>query len=62
VVRPKEEFTTFRYHDVGEKGHILRLAGKGVAGLGIRKRGLSAKTMPTLKTIHWLPIPMVPEK
>jgi len=28
VVRPKEEFTTFRYHDVGEKGHIQRLAGK----------------------------------
>lgn len=27
-VRSKEQFTTFRYHDVGEKGHILRLAGK----------------------------------
>jgi len=26
-VRSKEEFTTFRYHDVGEKGHIQRLAG-----------------------------------
>jgi len=32
VVRPKEEFTTFRYHDVGEKGHILRLAGKRSSG------------------------------
>ena len=31
-VRPKEEFTTFRYHDVGEKGHILRLAGKRSSG------------------------------
>ncbi len=32
VVRPKEEFTTFRYHDVGEKGHIQRLAGKRSSG------------------------------
>ena len=32
VVRPKEKFTTFRYHDVGEKGHILRLAGKRSSG------------------------------
>jgi hypothetical protein len=32
VVRPKEEFTTFRYQDVGEKGHILRLAGKRSGG------------------------------
>ena len=32
VLRPKEEFSTFRYHDVGEKGHILRLAGKRSSG------------------------------
>jgi hypothetical protein len=32
VVRPKGEFSTFRYHDVGEKGHILRLAGKRSSG------------------------------
>jgi hypothetical protein len=32
VVRSKEEFTTFRYHDVGDKGHILRLAGKRSSG------------------------------
>ena len=32
VVRSKEEFTTFRYQDVGEKGHILRLAGKRSSG------------------------------
>ena len=32
VVRQKEEFTTFRYHDVGEKGHIQRLAGKRSSG------------------------------
>lgn len=28
VVRPKEKFTTFRYHDVGKRGHVKRLAGK----------------------------------
>jgi hypothetical protein len=32
VVRPKEEFTTFRYHDVGRRGHIQRLAGKRGSG------------------------------
>jgi len=32
VIRSKEEFTTFSYHDVGEKGHILRLAGKRRSG------------------------------
>jgi len=31
-VRSKEEFTTFRYQDVGEKGHILRLAGRRSSG------------------------------
>lgn len=33
VVRPKEEFVTFRYHDVGEKdGDLQRLAGKRASG------------------------------
>lgn len=32
VVRPKEEFTTFRYQDVGKPGHIQRLAGKRSSG------------------------------
>jgi hypothetical protein len=32
VLRPKEEFVTFRYHDVGKKGHIQRLAGKRSSG------------------------------
>ena len=32
VVRSKDEFATFRYQDVGEKGHILRLAGKRSSG------------------------------
>lgn len=32
VVRPKDDFVTFRYHDVGESGHIQRLAGKHYSG------------------------------
>lgn len=32
VVRPKEDFVTFRYHDVGRPGHIERLAGKRASG------------------------------
>jgi hypothetical protein len=32
ILRPKEEFTTFRIQDVGEKGHIQRLAGKRSSG------------------------------
>jgi hypothetical protein len=32
VVRDKDEFTSFRYHDVGDKGHIQRLAGKRSSG------------------------------
>jgi len=32
VVRPKEEFVTFRVQDVGEAGHLERLAGKRSSG------------------------------
>jgi hypothetical protein len=32
VVRPKEEFRTFRYHDVGEPGGIQRLSGQRASG------------------------------
>jgi hypothetical protein len=32
VVRPKQEFVTFRVHDVGRKGHAERLAGKRDSG------------------------------
>jgi len=32
VVRPKSEFTSFRMHDVGRKGHIIRLAGRRKSG------------------------------
>lgn len=31
-VRPKEDFKTFRTQDVGEKGHIQRVAGKRSSG------------------------------
>ncbi len=31
-VRPKEEFVTYRYHDVGKQGHLERLAGKRSSG------------------------------
>ncbi len=32
VVRPKEEFVTFRYQAVGRPGHIERLAGRRASG------------------------------
>ena len=32
VLRPRSDFATFRYHDVGDKGHIMRLAGKRSSG------------------------------
>lgn len=32
MVRPKEEFITFRIQDVGRKGHTERLAGKRASG------------------------------
>ena len=31
-VRPKRGFVTFRYHDVGRPGHVLRLAGQRESG------------------------------
>ncbi len=31
-VRSKRDFTTFRYHDVGSKGHLMRLSGKRPTG------------------------------
>lgn len=32
IVRPKEEFVTFRTQDVGDRGHIQRIAGKRTSG------------------------------
>ncbi|MCH2534032.1 MAG: hypothetical protein MK008_06290 [Bdellovibrionales bacterium] len=31
-VRPKEQFVTFRTHDIGDPGHIERVAGKRSSG------------------------------
>jgi hypothetical protein len=28
VVRPREQFVTFRVHDIGDRGHIERLSGQ----------------------------------
>ena len=44
VVRQKGEFVTFRYQDVGEKGHILRLAGKRKGGSWDTQAWLIGKT------------------
>ena len=32
ILRPKNQFTSFRYHDVGRDGHTLRLAGRRSSG------------------------------
>ncbi len=44
VVRPKSEFSSFRLHDVGRKGHIQRLAGKRKTGSWDTQAWLIAKT------------------
>ncbi len=44
VVRPKTQFSTFRLHDVGRKGHIQRLAGKRRGGGWDTQAWLIAKT------------------
>jgi hypothetical protein len=45
IVRPKEEFATFRYHDVGEPGGIQRLAGKRSSGSWANQAWIIAKDM-----------------
>jgi hypothetical protein len=45
VVRPKGEFATFRYHDVGEQGGIQRLAGKRSSGSWADQAWLIGKDM-----------------
>jgi len=52
VVRPKSEFTTFRNHDVGKKGHIERLAGKTKAGGWATQAWLIAKTDAKVSNGH----------
>lgn len=43
IVRPKQEFVTFRAHDVGRKGHAERLAGKRDSGSWATHAWLIAK-------------------
>ncbi|HLN90734.1 MAG TPA: hypothetical protein VK429_02605 [Patescibacteria group bacterium] len=45
VVRSKEDFVTFRYHDVGEPGGIQRLAGKRSSGSWDDQAWLISKEM-----------------
>ena len=45
IVRPKEEFATFRYHDVGEPGGIQRLSGKRSIGSWSDQAWLISKNM-----------------
>jgi len=48
VVRPKEEFATFRYHDVGTPGRIQRLSGKRSGGSWDDQAWLISKKMAHL--------------
>lgn len=45
VVQPKEEFATFRYHDVGRPGRIQRLSGKRSGGSWDDQAWLISKKM-----------------
>jgi hypothetical protein len=42
-VRPKDEFTTFRTQDVGEEGHVQRVAGKRESGSWATSKWLISK-------------------
>ncbi len=55
VVRDKGEFTTFRYHDVGDKGHIQRLAGKRSSGSWDTQAWLISKDDAHLDGDHLVP-------
>ena len=43
-VRPRGEFVTFRTHDVGEKGHVQRVAGKRRSGSWDDQKWLISKS------------------
>ena len=49
VVRPKSEFTSFRNHDVGKKGHVERLAGRRASGSWATQAWLISKKEATVK-------------
>jgi hypothetical protein len=56
VVRPKEEFVTFRTQDTGSPGHIERLAGKRRSGSWSTQAWLVSK-----HDAHWDGIRLVPD-
>src|SRR5262249_54955711 len=43
TVRPKEDFVTFRTQDVGEPGHVQRVAGKRASGSWATQKWLISK-------------------
>lgn len=43
TVRPKEQFTSFRVHDVGKKGHLQRVAGRRSSGSWATHKWLISK-------------------
>src|SRR5262245_61200496 len=54
-VRPKAEFVTFRTQDVGDPGHIERLAGKRQSGSWDTQAWLVSKNDAHLVNGHLLP-------
>tara|TARA_Y100000034_G_C6732353_1_gene324529 strand:- start:260 stop:685 length:426 start_codon:yes stop_codon:yes gene_type:complete len=49
VVRPKEDFVTFRNHDIGKKGHLERIAGKRKNGSWATQAWLIEKSDASVK-------------
>ena len=49
VIRPKSGFTSFRAHDIGRKGHSIRLAGKRKTGTWATQAWLISKKDATVK-------------
>lgn len=43
IVRPKEEFSTFRTHDIGREGHTQRVSGKRSSGSWATQKWLISK-------------------
>lgn len=49
VVRPKEEFVTFRSQDIGKRGHTIRVAGKRKSGTWATQKWLISKNDALIK-------------
>jgi hypothetical protein len=54
-VRPKQEFTSFRTHDVGEKGGIERVAGQREDGSWDDQKWLISKEMARVENGRLIP-------